>query len=394
MKKIYIIHLLLLFVCSLSFAGQISGEWIITKTIKNNNIKEPYFTFTFKEDGNMFFMGIPFGTWQKKSAQELILKSQGSKDFNGNVKILKLTNDELIIENSNFKAFFEKIDLKNKAGNNKNSGFIGNWKIKANAPQTKILELKAPDKFTYVINEGGMTDTFQGNWIYNPKKKNIIFISMSKGLKGKFNVKNISKDKFIIQNQHEKLEAFALNKKDTTDSMEKLNFTYEDLPEEISENENLPWKDFDLMLDTLKNYKVVKYKYGTLIPDTKALKYYEIISEINVDMKKRKIVFTNFKIENNKKEQYSQNYKDDLSERYNYFFPKQEPVPRRIVGSEKITVPAGNFECTVVEGMDGDTKVKYWMINDLPGIYAKIIKDGTDSFGNNFYVVQTLKELK
>jgi hypothetical protein len=43
------------------------------------------------------------------------------------------------------------------------------------------------------------------------------------------------------------------------------------------------------------------------------------------------------------------------------------------------------YTCTVVEGMDGDTKIKYWMINDKPGIFAKIIKDNNRESGIPFY---------
>jgi len=46
-----------------------------------------------------------------------------------------------------------------------------------------------------------------------------------------------------------------------------------------------------------------------------------------------------------------------------------------IKGPEKITVPAGTFQCTVVELKSSFWGVeKVWMIDNMPGIYAKVIK--------------------
>ena len=77
----------------------------------------------------------------------------------------------------------------------------------------------------------------------------------------------------------------------------------------------------------------------------------------------------------------------------NAFFPRAEPWPYRIAGVEKVTVPAGIFDCTVIEAMDGDKKLKYWMINDMPGIYAKIIQEEIDPFDNLEYSVQELEKI-
>ena len=66
----------------------------------------------------------------------------------------------------------------------------------------------------------------------------------------------------------------------------------------------------------------------------------------------------------------------------------------RVAGKNiTVDVPAGTFTCTVIEGFDGDDKVKYWMINDKPGVYAKIVTIG-DMFGELRYVVTELTEIR
>ena len=47
----------------------------------------------------------------------------------------------------------------------------------------------------------------------------------------------------------------------------------------------------------------------------------------------------------------------------------------KIIGSEKVTVPAGTFQCTVVELKSSFWGVeKVWLIDKMPGMYAKVIK--------------------
>ena len=65
-----------------------------------------------------------------------------------------------------------------------------------------------------------------------------------------------------------------------------------------------------------------------------------------------------------------------------------------MVTTETITVPAGTFNCKVFEGLDGEAKVKYWMILDKPGVYAKIIREDVDPFDELEYSIIELEEIK
>ena len=59
----------------------------------------------------------------------------------------------------------------------------------------------------------------------------------------------------------------------------------------------------------------------------------------------------------------------------NLFYPLEIEYNYRVTGEEEITVAAGTFKCKVVEAIGGygDTKAKLYLIEDQPGIYAKII---------------------
>ncbi len=77
------------------------------------------------------------------------------------------------------------------------------------------------------------------------------------------------------------------------------------------------------------------------------------------------------------------------------FFPQEKPDYFRYVGVEKIETPAGTFDCVVFEGVGKfDTNLKYWMIKDKPGVYAKIIKAKADGNPLDYTNVYILKEIK
>ncbi|MDA3886217.1 MAG: hypothetical protein PF638_11545 [Candidatus Delongbacteria bacterium] len=176
--------------------------------------------------------------------------------------------------------------------------------------------------------------------------------------------------------------------------VERLSFTQEDLPEITNPETFLPWMNLEKMIEVLKDVKHIKYKRGSLIEKKNSFKYSTILSKLEVKEEQHSVVFTNLMITENDTMQYSQNYKDKMSEAYNYFFPRKDMMFYRFVGVESIEVPAGKFECTVLEGFDDEKKVKYWMINDKPGIFAKIIEEGEGCFGELEYFVYELEEIK
>ena len=57
------------------------------------------------------------------------------------------------------------------------------------------------------------------------------------------------------------------------------------------------------------------------------------------------------------------------------YFDEMRPK-LKVLRTEKVEVPAGSFDCTVVEmkSMFGDIKT-VWMINDTPGVYARVTID-------------------
>ncbi len=387
-KNIYWIIIALLISSVSAKSTGIEGNWLLEKIEINGKIKEIYQTVEFNKNGKFIIMGMNMATWkQSKDKKEIILTSKIEKDFNGTSKIIKKTKDSLTLEKNGTKYYYQRINKEIVYKNNEKSGFLGTWTANYQGMKHTILFNK-PDEFSsYSIESEGVTSKSQGNWIYNPKDNTLIIIGFFKELRGKSIVKSISKDKIELIHNSDKI---ILTKEKQVEKIERLNFTYEDFPEEESDNTISPWKDFYAMLDYLSTVNEVKYKESKLIEQTKSFECTTYIEKIAVNQNEEKVIFTKYIVRNGQEEKMWQKTKD----MYNYFFPLEEPFPCRIAKTEKITVPAGTFNCTVIEGIDGEDKVKYWMINDKPGIYAKTIVEKFDPFGKLEYFVTVLEKIK
>jgi len=373
--------------------NKLTGKWLMVKAETKNKVQEPYFVTELTKDGKIIVMDIDFGSWKyNKKKNTIITKSSINKKFNGTYSIFKLEKDKLILKKDSVTSYYIKIESTKIAEANKSSQLEGKWKIKNNENLLQVLEFTLPDSYTYVEADNNSTETTNGNWIYNPDDKSLIIMGFSRKLKGKLNVVSISENKLVLEKEGEKI--IAEKEKNGNDKIERLTFEEDDFPEreEIDASE-FPWNDFDYMAEYLQNIKMLVYKYGKLLPKINTLKYSTIISKVKVDLNKPSVDLKNSFVENNDTSQYSEKYKGGLMGLYDNFFPQAEIAPYRKTGVETVTVPAGIFECSVFEGFDGFDKVKYWMINDKPGVYAKIIKEQIDPFGKLEYSIQELEKI-
>lgn len=394
MKKI--LFILAMIVSAIALRAQtnmIAGQWLMTGAEVKGRTLHPYQIFDFKEDGTFMVMGMKVGTWKyDKGGNKIILKSKMDKDFNGASTILKLNTTRLVLDKNGDKYDYIRINPEKIATVNRQSGLAGIWKLNGTDYPSAFLKLDLPQDFTLIQSNAGETDKRRGSWLFRPKDKSVIFVGFSHLLRGKVKLINRAKDTFELQLSDRTLKAQRV--KPDAQKIERLTFKEEDLPEEYKGPHQLPWSDFDQMVQFLSGVKSVEYEYGKLEPELNILKHTSVlVSKISVNTQKPSVDFRNFTVANGDSTQFSEKYKGNLQERYNNFFPQNELYPYRIVGIQKVTVPAGTFTCTVVEGMDTENKLKYWMINDMPGIYAKIIREVDDPFGKVDYSVMELKKI-
>lgn len=393
MKKSHL--LIAIFILFIGFTNaqneKISGNWLLTKVEQGDEVDNPLFTQNFKEDGKMEVMDQELGTWKYDPENELItMQSTEVKEFDGDFKIILITPKKLQLQQGSVKLYYAKINLADKEKNNASLNIEGEWTIENELDQTQLLKIERPDTFLIsIIYSGGGSAAYKGTWIYNPEEKSILFLGGTSLLKGFNTVKTISENKFILEKNGKEIIG---KKEPTAKPIERLTFTIEDFPEESTDAS--PWQDFDALLNELKHVSYLKYKQSKLIPNTSSFTYNTLLSKIDVNSEERRISLANLSITKKDTMQFSERVKGDLYNQYNDFYPQEELGPFKLVTTETIKVPAGQFKCKIFEGFDGDAKVKYWMIIDKPGIYAKIIREDIGLFDKVEYSIIELEEIK
>ena len=392
MKTKNILTALLILISTLSFSQKekIVGQWLLTKVEVNDKVHEPFYITDLKQNGQMEVMGMKAGTWEfDKKANKIVMKSELDKDFNGDNAIISISNKELVVEKDGAKLFYTKVNQEEIEKENTISALVGEWKLQNELDKTQLLKIELPNSFMFVEISSEHTTTSTGTWMFNSKEKSVIFIGRTRIFDGKNKVNELSENNFVLANNGTEI----IGEKSTSkNSIERLTFVYEDFPEES--NDNSPWTDFDVLLNKLSNVKYLKYRRGRLINGTQSFHYNTLMSKIEMKSGERRISFNNLSITKNDTLQYSESVKGYLYNEYNDFFPQEEPGPFRMVKTEDITVSAGTFSCQVFEGFEEDAKIKYWMIIDKPGVYAKIIREDVDPFDEVDYTIIELEEIK
>jgi hypothetical protein len=249
-----------------------------------------------------------------------------------------------------------------------------------------------------------------GTWKYQKKQHKIImkssldkdFNGEAKILKLNDSILEYNKDGDILSFKKMDAKIFESNIKKITIKKPILLYEKESMLDadgsfNYEEEEKLPWK-IDAIVNYLKNYKEVVYNV-TNFPDEQDPDTWVESEKINYNKEAQTIDVRRFS--------YFQNDYIDMTEDpifmnnlqdYEYdfnFFPKGNLTIYKVVGKENVKTPIGIFECTVVEGYgEHDNKIKYWMVNEKPGVFAKIIKkkEAPEPFG--FTNLYTLKEIK
>jgi len=392
---------ILLFVITLNSTAQkhpqIKGDWLLSKTTNKNTSQNLRQLVTFNQDGKLLIQNIPFGTWQYDKKENLLIIK--AKKISGNYKLNQQSATEMQLIKKDKSLFFSKINLKQIHKDNANSGLIGLWEFKINNEiQThRIVTFKAPDKISLIEKDTGIESRYSGIWLYQNKEKQLVIIGQMKGIRGINTKVNITTNEVNFLNNTKPVN---LTKVKQVVSIEHLNFTEDDFYTKDGdykyedEAQKLPWTDYYQMIDDLSNVSHLVYKRASLVTGTKSFENKilkaDVTANLNEEILEIDNIFNGF-------DRY--NLPDDTQlkpNKYNQYasklYPYEDITYRVINTTEKITVPAGTFTCTVVEGISNfEEKIKIWMVNDKPGIIAKIIKEQSDDFGH--YIIYTLQKI-
>lgn len=385
--------LLSLFVCLVLIGSaqnvEFAGNWILNKVNDNGDISAEKTNFKFDKNGIISTEGFEFGTWKfDAKAMDVELETGFEDDeFNGIYKVLELTKNKLVFTHKNVTYYFNRVDLEAITQNNKSSNLAGIWKLNHNDFEGLFLKLELPNIFHFISANSNTTTSERGEWSYLSESNELILSGIGGQfiLDGKSRIRDHTSGVLALVRPNETL---VFHKKHKSD-IEWLSFSLEDFEDRENDEAKLPdaWKNDGEFITHLSKIQSLVYDYEVYVSKAEALKKSKILRKVEANISRKSVSIANILINKTDTMQFSENHKGNLMNTYNYFFPEQEPGYYRVAGSEKMD----GYECTVVEGISGEKKVKYWMINNQPGVYAKIIEQGENWFSKEVeYFVMTL----
>ncbi len=367
--------------------ADLSGEWLMTKAVMTGKTENVYQTLNFRDDGYAEMQGRVFGTWVEDTQNRSVtIKSAMINEFQGTWKISSPSPGELMLESDTGKLYFIPYDIKKITQENSESELQGVWKLdtKNDEGADVYVYFKLPNMVTIKDIGEGFTGSTGGIWIYGSKDKSIILSVRDQLLKGKHTVLKIDEHKLVLGNAGSTIKAEKIRQ--TAKNREKLDFTESGNGNGKSlDPDTFPWFDIYRRIDSLQKVKELTYKKSTLLPDLDIYITKSITADVSASEDTGKIhishIFGTL---------YADNYYED-----NVFYPVEEPDTYTAAGEREITVPAGTFLCRIINIYDDfdERKTRLYMIENRPGIYARIINIQKD-FGNETYTIYELAGIK
>ena len=381
--------------------NKFTGEWMLEKVEKDGKTDFISALVDLNSNGILYFGGHMFGEWgYNNTTKKLIFNVREDKDpLNGEHPIIESNKSVFIIDVEGAKMYFSKIDREKIAKENVASDLIGIWKHinKEDSDKFQILTFKAPNELSYVVRDG-YRQKGGGMWMFNKNEKTVILLGGSKSLEGLNNIVSISSDEISLENNG---TIYSFKKEESQAAkIERLTFSQNDFYDENEEfkyyddEKKLPWGNLfsSEMKTSLANVTQLVYNHATLIDGTELFENKTLTADVTasidegINIDNVFIGFDRYNVPENTAFP-SNNY-----DQYNQLYPLEDDS-FRFAGNEEITTPAGTFNCTVFEVLSGsDEFKKLWMINDKPGVYAKIIEERTDDM-YSYYRIYELQEI-
>jgi len=379
--------LILIVLSSIQLQAQkslVEGEWLLEhiNDMQNNNLEEVAQILNFDTSGTIFIQERPFGTWSFENNMVII----DARKIPGSYEVTAISDQEMELTLDNKQLYFTKIVRSKMITDNKNSSLLGVWKFKSQEHLQELIEFKEPDKIMHIEMDDSYKATQKGIWFYKPNTKELIIIGQIGNIDGINTVASISNIEVLLENKGIK---YTLNKVVQV-TVERLDFLEDDFQNETKDD--LPWKDYYKMITEMSKISQLVYQYDLLEENTSTFETKLLTANVSANTENETLNIDNIFNGYDRSSLYED--QEFPENKYNNFKPLYPCSARtfRVIGEEKITVPAGTFLCTVVEALgDFSTQFKIYMIKDKPGIIAKVISDSPDEYGH--YAIYQLKEI-
>ncbi len=339
------------------------GSYILERIITPGGEEESFLPTTFQTGGKILITDIPFGTWKRENGK--IRLSFQKPDFDG-LYAMHQEKGVMTLQNEKFSFTYRAYHPED----NEKLPVLGVWK-QTNSPENTLVGFSLPDQVVSVKFQAEMTETSKGTWLYVPGDQTLMIFGLMDELRGKGKIQTVDDEHFSFHIEGQDLD-FERVKEAKPDL---LSFREDDFPEDSDDSDQLPasWRDENEIKENFQHISSIQYLKKTYLTELGVFKTDTIVEKISVDEQYVKIA--RYQVNGKDSIQLKEIRKGGLYNRFNPFYPQEEPGFYRVAGKDKISIPAGTFDCTVVEGVRGEELYKYWMIDHLPGVYARIIND-------------------
>jgi len=380
--------LILLVLSSIQLQAQkylMEGEWLLEhiNDMQNNNIEEVAQILNFDTTGTIFIQERPFGTWSFENNRVSI----DANKIPGTYEVTAISDQEMELTLDNKQLYFTKIDRSKMITDNKNSSLLGVWKFNSQERLQELIEFKEPDELLHIEMDDSYKGTQKGIWLYKPITKELIIIGQIGKIDGINTVLSISNNEVLLENKGNKY----ILKKEVQVTIERLDLHEEDFQNESEDD--LPWKDYYNMITEMSKINQLVYQYDLLEENTSTFETKLLTANVSASINNEALNIDNvFKGYDRFSLYEDQEFPENKYDNFKPLYPCSANT-FRVIGEEEIKVPAGVFNCTVVEAFGSfGIQLKIYMVKDKPGIIAKVISDSPDEYGH--YAIYQLKEIQ
>jgi len=384
-KSILFLGLILISIISIkTSSAQMAKFWLFTNGEVAGEKGEAYIVLEFNENKEIKMGPWAAGTWDYNSKKKtLTIESEMLDKLHGKWEVAKLTDDELELKRKDAKMYFLNFDTEKLSVDNKDFEFLGSWKI--DGEDGVYLSFELPN----ISKRGNTIKTKERYWFYNKEENTITIIYKAFAPGKKMKIEKQNDNSILLVNNDGKMKLTRII--NDTSGREIIAFPSDEDPDFNKNIESFAWSNYDNNIANLKSVKRLVYNRYELLKtfnffdSTKSgtnIKYDEAANEIEVELL--------FIVGNNK-------YNDYKSSPTNLFFPLLKPEGVKQLEDATIEVPAGSFDCQVVEAKleGGKTIARLYLIKDKPGVYARMVFLNRNNLSDDIkYIVYELSEIR
>ncbi len=365
----------------------VTGDWILTLIKTAQKTDQPFIINRFEADSSVTIYGTKIATWTQKN-KTIDFKSERFKIYNGSFDILKQTSGQLVLKGSKATLYFKRA-YDPKQNNPVYQNLIGTWLMHGTTPT--YVRFENDGQFIMLNAEENTEVITKGNWLFLPDDKAFVILADVDILRRKNTILQINKDYMEVMNNGIQ---YQLEKQPEVLAVKHLQMKEERLTEPTKGQPGLPWTDDDIWI-FLAKLKNLHYKYSVYHPDVKVFSENDISVDIVLNPEKQSIKFVSYKEINEERVPFITRTKGPLMESCNRFFPQKDLDSYSVIDKKRPwKLGDKTYECTIVNGVIGDEQYQYWMINRMPGVFAKVIYEKPNDDDKPAYIKYELDSIK